>query len=180
MKRTYKLSIILAMILSTILGCGSDAELATKADFDLNKYLGTWYEIARFPHSFEKGLSCVSAEYSLREDGKINVKNKGFQTNKEKWTSIDGVARVPDISKPGEIKVQFFWPFSGDYFVIDVDEEYHYALVGSPSRKYLWILSREVQLNEITIQQITAAAEEAGFEVSKLERVEHNCPLKIL
>ena len=107
---------------------------------DLNRYEGLWYEIARLPNFFERKLKCTSATYSLRKDGKITVLNKGyFLTDPKKLSSIQGVAWVPDQKAPAKLKVQFFWPFSGDYWIMELDKEYRYVLVGDPKYKYLWI-----------------------------------------
>ena len=160
--------------LLTLFSCGGES-LSTVSELDLNRYMGTWYEIARFPHSFEKDLQCVSATYSLREDGKVTVYNRGYSTKKKVFKDITGKAFVPDPSKPGEIKVSFFGPFAGDYFVMDIDTSYSTVLVGSPSRNYLWLLARDTTMETQRYNALLAKATELGFDVSRLEKVAHNC-----
>ena len=105
---------------------------------DLVKYQGTWFEIARLPNFFEKKLKCITATYTLRDDGKITVLNKGnFITEPHKASSSTGVAWVQDKASPAKLKVQFFWPFSGDYWIMYLDQDYRYVLVGEPDLKYL-------------------------------------------
>ena len=171
-----KLKIILTItMLSLLFGCKTKSPLSTVDDVDLKKYMGKWYEIARFDHSFERNLKCVSATYSLQENGKVKVLNEGFNSKKEKWESANGIAKVPNSSKPGEIKVSFFRPFYGDYFVIKLDEEYKHVLVGSPTRDYLWVLSRSQSMDKETYNQYLIYAKENGFDVSKLELIPQDC-----
>src|SRR5664280_1022516 len=114
---------------------------AVVSTVDLNRYMGMWYEIARLPNFFERKLKCTSANYTLRGDGKITVLNKGnYLTDPEKSTSSQGIAWVPDKNSPAKLKVQFFWPFSGDYWIMALDKDYRYVLVGDPSLKYLCLL----------------------------------------
>ena len=156
-------------------GCKTNKELATVSPVDLEQYKGTWYEIARFDHSFEKNLSCVSATYSIREDGKVKVLNKGYNTKKEKWSEANGIAKVPNPEVPGEIKVSFFRPFYGDYFVMKLDEDYKHVLVGSPTRDYLWVLSRTKTMSEETYAEYIAFAQEKGFDISRLMKIDQDC-----
>lgn len=158
-----------------VFGCKQEP-LPTVADVSLERYVGTWYEIARLPNSFEKGLKCITANYSLREDGKITVVNQGYKIdNPSKLDRAEGVARVPDAAKPGELKVSFFWPFEGDYFIIELDEDYNFVLVGSPSRKYLWILSRSQTMDPTIYNGLTAKANGLGFDTSAMIKVQHDC-----
>jgi apolipoprotein D and lipocalin family protein len=143
---------------------------------DLKKYAGTWYEIARLPNSFERKLKCITATYTIREDGKITVLNKGhYITEPDKVNYVKGVAWVPDSSSPGKLKVQFFWPFSGNYWIIYLEEDYKYVLVGDPSFKYLWILSRDKRLDNNTCQMLLKIATENGFDVKPLIMVDQDC-----
>jgi len=137
---------------------------------DLNRYAGTWFEIARLPNSFEKGLKCVTATYSLLGNGKIEVVNQGINAlKKNKEERIRGIAYIPDKAVPTKIKVRFFWPFSGDYWILDLDKEnYQYALIGEPSRKYLWILSRTKAMDPSIYNRLIDKARENGFDVSKV------------
>ncbi len=139
-------------------------------DVDLNRYLGLWYEIARLPMYFEKNLVAVTAEYSLRKDGKIMVKNSGdVKVIGGRRKVAIGRAWVPDPSESAKLKVSFFGPFSADYWIIELDtEEYSYAVVGEPDRKYFWILSRTPVMDEMLYSEIVARAAEKGFDVSRL------------
>ena len=137
------------------------------ASFDLSKYLGTWYEIARFDHVFERGLDNVTAEYLLRDDGKVDVINSGWKGGKYK--AADGKARQPDPSgDPAHLEVSFFLNFYSDYNVLMLDDLYQVALIGSKSPKYLWILSRSPQISDIVIDSVIEEAESRGYDTSKL------------
>jgi apolipoprotein D and lipocalin family protein len=163
------------ILIFVFMSCSSPKDLKVVDQLDIKKYQGTWFEIARFPNSFEKKLERVSATYSLRKDGRIDVFNKGYlidQPQKEK--NIKGVAWLPDESSPAKLKVRFFWPFAGDYWVLALDKDYNYALVGDPSRKYLWILGREKTLSESIIKELAEIARQKGFDVTKLARVKQD------
>ena len=137
------------------------------ASFDLSKYLGTWYEIARFDHVFERGLENVTAEYLLRDDGKVDVINSGWKGGKFKMAH--GKARQSDPSDdPAHLEVSFFLNFYSDYNVLMLDDMYQVALVGSKSPKYLWILSRSPQVSDIVIDALVEEAESRGYDTSKL------------
>jgi lipocalin len=143
---------------------------------DLNRYKGTWYEIARLPNFFERKLKCTSATYTLRDDGRITVLNKGFYlSDPKKSTSSKGIAWIPDKKAPAKLKVQFFWPFSGDYWIMELDKEYRYVLVGDPSAKYLWILAREKKMDEATYKMLLQKAIDNGYDVRTIIRVEQDC-----
>jgi lipocalin len=144
---------------------------------DLKRYTGTWYEIARFPNSFERGLKCVTATYTLRDDGRITVLNKGHKIeNPGIVKESQGIAWVPDKTYPGKLKVRFFWPFAGDYWILALDPSYRFVLVGDPSLKYLWVLSRTKTLEDADYKNLLDKAKENGFEISRLMLVEQNCP----
>jgi len=143
---------------------------------DLNRYKGIWYEIARLPNFFERKLKCTSATYTLRDDGRITVLNKGnYLTDPKKSTSSQGVAWIPDKNSPAKLKVQFFWPFSGDYWIMELDKEYRFVLVGDPAHKYLWILAREKKMDEKTYNMLLGKAVENGYNVESIIRVEQDC-----
>ena len=161
-----------------VLGCASTGrvakmeELKTVDKVDLTRYMGTWYEIARYTQSFEKGLVAVTATYSVLPDGKVRVLNQGHQkTINGKLKTAIGKARVVDTSTNAKLKVTFFWPFSGDYWVIDLGSNYEYAVVGHPSRKYLWVLSRTPVMNESVYNGILDRIKAQGYDVSKLEKI---------
>lgn len=143
-------------------------------DFELDRYLGTWYEIARLDHSFERGLSRVSAEYSLESDGTLRVVNRGFVSETGRWKTAHGKARFVNSSREGYLKVSFFGPFYGAYVIVELDREmYRYALVSGPDRKYLWLLARERQLPEDLIRSLVGRAKALGFPIEQLIFVEH-------
>ena len=170
----YKYALI-SLSMLFLFSCKSSTSLPTVQQVSLEKYAGTWYEIAKLPNTFEKGLSCISATYSIKENGKIKVLNQGYKAKKSKWSDITGSAWVPDPDFPGQLKVRFFWPFSGDYYIIHLGADYDYALVGDPSRKYLWILARDKHLDDSIYTELLNIAKENGFDTSIIEKVEHNC-----
>ena len=139
---------------------------------DLNRYLGTWYEIYRLPHKFEKDLIKVTATYSLRKDGKIQVLNRGYKPSKGRWSDAKGKAWIPDPQVPARLKVSFFWPFSAEYKIIRLDSDYRWALVTSGSTDYLWLLSRTPVMEEALVDSLTRFAAHNGFDTGRLIRVE--------
>ncbi len=140
---------------------------ATVRELDLQRYLGIWYEIARFDHSFERGLVGVTATYSMRGDGKIRVLNQGYKNTLDGTLSIaEGKAKLT--GEPGKLKVSFFWIFYAGYFVMELDENYRWALIGSKSDNYLWILSRTPKLDESVKNLILEKAKNRGYDTSKL------------
>lgn len=148
--------------------------LQTVASVDLNRYIGKWYEIARYPNWFERDCDReVTAEYSLREDGKIRVVNSCLTDTGKRKQSV-GSAVIVDKTTHAKLKVTFFWPFYGKYWIIDLGQNYEYAVVGEPSRGYLWILSRTPELPEMTYQGIVERLKEQGYEPSKLVRTRQN------
>ncbi len=143
--------------------------------FDVGRYEGRWYEVARLDHSFERGLSDVSATYTLRGDGGIDVLNKGFDKRSGRWKEVRGRAYFLKDSTVGRLKVSFFWPFYGGYNVISLDNEnYSYALVCGPNRSYLWILGREKTLSGAVIDKLVKTSRDLGFNVEGLIFVEHD------
>jgi apolipoprotein D and lipocalin family protein len=143
------------------------------SDFALDPYLGRWYEIARLDHSFERGLSNVSAEYSMRDDGGVRVLNRGYDTAKGEWDEAEGRAYLVENEHTGFLKVAFFGPFYGSYVIINHDPA-EYALVSGPYRSYLWILSRSPQLPQQTRERLVAEASRLGFDVDALIWVEQD------
>jgi lipocalin len=144
----------------------------TVKELDLNRYLGTWYEIARFPHSFEKNLVGVTATYSLRDDGKIKVVNQGYKNTLDGELSVaEGKAKIPDKSQPGKLKVSFFWIFYADYIVLELDDNYQYVMIGSSSPKYFWILSRTPQMAPEVYEMLLEKARKRGYNLEKLYKV---------
>jgi len=154
-------------------GASAPSGLGPGTGFEADRYLGKWYEIARLDHAFERGLDRVTADYAKRPDGAITVLNRGYDPIKHRWREARGVARFRGSSTVGSLKVTFFWPFSGEYRVIALDRRYQWALVAGPSRKYLWILSREPQLATDIYDRLVQQAREAGSPVDTLIRVSH-------
>ena len=143
-------------------------------NFEAKKYLGKWYEIARFDFRFEKNLNNVTAEYSMKENGHIKVDNKGYDYVKNEWKQSVGEARFVDDEKIAELKVSFFKPIWAGYNVIDLDENYKYALVAGNSLDYLWILSREKTIPENIKQRFLEKAKNLGYNTSNLIWVKHD------
>lgn len=144
--------------------------------FDVNRYLGTWYEIARLDHSFERGLSNVTANYALRPDGTIRVLNRGYDTSRCEYDERTGQATFDGPPDTASLSVTFFWPFAGGYHVFVLDKNYRYAAVSGPNRRYLWILSRTPQLPQSDLRRIVQRAADAGFPVNDLIYVDHDEP----
>src|SRR5664280_1540896 len=163
---------VLTLLTLMLFGVARSQKLPTVVEsVDLNRYKGKWFEIARLPNFFERKLKCTSAEYSLRDDGKISVINAGnYITDPQKSNSAKGVAWIPDKNFPAKLKVQFFWPFSGDYWIMELDKDYRYVLVGEPSFKYLWILAREKKMDEETYNMLLRKAIENGYDVKPIIR----------
>lgn len=160
----------------SFLSCKPTQNLSTVEKVDIEKYAGQWYEIARLPNSFEKGLQCVTATYTLKNNGKIGVLNKGHSIEDTgKVSTAKGRAWVPDTEYPGRLKVSFFWPFAGNYYIMSLDEEYNYALVGDPSRKYLWILARSKILDDTIYSNLLGVAKINGFDINNLIKVNQEC-----
>jgi Bacterial lipocalin len=172
-KRCYELSILLAMLL---LGSCSSIPKGVSAveSFDKARYLGKWYEIARFDFRFEKGLNNTTAEYSLRSDGKIKVVNRGYDYTEGRWKQAEGKAKFVGKESTAMLKVSFFAFFYAGYNVIAIDKDYKYALVSGSSLKYLWILSREKTIPAEIKQAYLAKAKSLGYNISDLLWVEHD------
>lgn len=155
-------------------GCASAPEgLEPVRGFQADRYLGQWYEIARLDHSFERGLSRVTATYSRKDDGRIEVVNRGYDNRRGRWREARAVAEFRESPDVASLRVTFFWPFSGAYNVIALDQEgYRYALVTSSSRSYLWILAREKALDPAILRDLVAKAKAWGFRTEDLIYVE--------
>lgn len=147
--------------------------LETVQYVDIEKYMGKWYEIASFPQSFQKGCSCTTADYDLMENGKVVVVNSCNTPEKRKVST--GKAWVTDEETNAKLKVQFFWPFSGKYWIIDLADDYSYAVVGHPNREYLWILSRTPKMDKQTYDGILERVTAKGFDTSKLTVTDQSC-----
>jgi apolipoprotein D and lipocalin family protein len=160
-------------LIATLLACQTEnAPLNVVDEIDFDRYVGRWYEIASFPQYFQKGCVATTANYTRRDDGRIRVENEcrdgSFDGDLRR---ADGVAWVADPSgSQAKLKVQFFWPFRGDYWIIELDPEYRYAVVGQPSRDYLWILARTRTIDPAVYETLLARIEAQGFDLKRLNR----------
>jgi len=144
-------------------------------DFDAERYLGRWYEIARLDHSFERDLSNVTAEYAWREDGAVRVVNRGYDTKDQQWNDIEGQARFVGPQNEGHLKVSFFGPFYASYVVFDLDREnYNHAFVSGFNRDYLWLLARTPSVPEAVRTKFLEQASALGFDTEDVIWVEHS------
>ena len=168
MKANLLTSLLVGLCATTM---GQSIDNSTITAFDLDRYLGKWYEIARYDHSFEKGMTHVYTEYSLEDDGKIRVVNHGIKNGKPK--EIVGKGKQPDPKEyPGRLKVSFFLWFYADYYILELDENYQYALVGSSSDNYLWILCRTPEMTKAQLDGLLQNIAQRGYDLSKLIFVE--------
>lgn len=174
--------LIFAAILAGFLplsSCSKDFDNSTVDEFDLSRYLGEWYEIARYDHSFERGMDNTMAEYILQDNGKVVVLNTGWKNGKFKLA--EGKAKYPDpTGEPGALRVSFFLFFYSDYNVMMVDENYQISLVGSKAEKYLWILSRTPVPDPDLLQMVLTEAENRGYDTSKLIWVDQSRNIEAL
>ncbi|MGD1819683.1 MAG: lipocalin family protein [Pleomorphochaeta sp.] len=170
LKKLFLLTICCSLIMTSCMTNKFENDpLETVESLDLEQYLGRWYEIARYQKSFEKNLYGVTAEYSLRDDGQIQVLNSGFKYSLDgKYKSAKAVAWRPDDSVPGALKVKFFGLFTGDYLVFGLDDNYQWALVGDNSRSSLWFLSRTPTISDEVLEQMKSIAIDQGYDLSKL------------
>ena len=164
--------ITLAMILFCLFS-SPDETAGTSPKFDIERYMGHWYELARYDHWFERGLSHVKTTYTLENDGKVRVENSGVRPDGKIKTAI-GRAKMADDGNPLHLKVSFFLWFYSDYIILDLDPEYRYVLIGSSSDKYLWILSRTPSLTDDVKNHLLNTAREKGYDTSRLMWVEQN------
>jgi apolipoprotein D and lipocalin family protein len=157
-------------------GCTGYPRSVTPVEgFELDRYLGRWYEIARLDHSFERGLSNVTAEYQLREDGGVRVINRGYSNEQDTWKEAEGRAYFVGDSHRGHLKVSFFGPFYGSYVVFELDQEnYQYAFVSGPDTDYLWLLARRPVIEEGLLGHFRETARRRGFDADSLIVVEHD------
>lgn len=169
-------SLLLAACMVVTQGCQTVPEgIVPVEGFDAERYMGRWYEIARLDHSFERGLEKVSADYSLKNDGNIDVVNKGYSTEKGIWKEAVGKANFVGASDVGHLKVSFFGPFYSSYVVFHLDhEQYQYAFVSGPSKSYLWLLARTPQVQDEIVDLFVEKCRELGYITDDLIYVNHN------
>ncbi len=160
-------TLLLVMTITTL----NAQKLQTVPNVDLNKYVGKWYEIASYPQIFQKGCHCTTAEYTLSEKGYMIVENRCNRDSVNgKQSYIKGKAFVEKNSGNAKLKVQFFWPFKAKYWIIDLADDYSYAVVSHPNKKYLWILSRKSKMDDTVYQEIISRLKLNGFDLSKLQK----------
>ena len=181
----FALILLVCLVVISITACAQLKKrdrpaLRTVSQVDLNRYLGRWYEIARYDKRFQKSCRGSRATYSRHEDGRISVLNECYEAGTGKKRQARGKAWVVDKNDTAKLRVSFFWPFSGDYWIIDLGKNYEYAVVGHPDRKYLWILSRTKVMDEKLYREILSRLEKQGYDTGKLLREEHNIVGQIL
>jgi apolipoprotein D and lipocalin family protein len=169
--------LILVLLLTACMGVPENVKVVESVN--ASQYLGTWYEIARLDHSFERGLEKVTATYSAKDDGGIKVLNRGFNVKKNEWKEAEGKAYFVDApnadkTNTGKLKVSFFGPFYGAYNIIALDANYQHVMICGPDKTYLWILSRTPQLAEPIKQELVAKAKAYGFATDTLIYVKHD------
>lgn len=161
--------------ITSFLSCGTKLKDASGINnFDVSKYLGKWYEVARYDSWFENNMDKTQAFYSLNENGTVRVENSGFDTTKEKWKTSVGKAKFRGAKNIGELKVSFFGPFYADYTILALDSEYKYSLVSGGTTDYLWILSRTKTIPEEIKNEYLSIAKKLGFDTSNLVWVNQN------
>ena len=172
----HPLTTLLILPLILLIGCtGKPDGVQVVTGFDPARYEGKWFEIMRLDHSFERGLTNVTAEYTLRPDGTVRVVNSGFDPEECALQSVDGTAEFQGATDVASLSVTFFWPFAGGYHVFALDEEnYSYAMVAGPTRDYLWILARYPDLAPEVRERLVAQAAAEGFAVNELILVDHS------
>jgi apolipoprotein D and lipocalin family protein len=169
------------MVVVALTGCAGGPQVrlpqgvAPVTNFDMQKYLGVWYEIARLEHSSEKGLSDITATYSLRDDGGIKVVNRGYDSGKDEWRVAEGKAYPVESPDTGYLKVSFFGPFYGSYVVFDLDKiGYQYSFVTGPDKNYLWLLSRTPRASNEVLTRFISEAGKLGYDIDKLIHVDQS------
>ena len=169
------LKFIYLTLITTLMNNINAQNLQSVPFVDLAKYAGKWFEIASFPQTFQKGCHNTTAEYTLTDKGYVIVENKCNRDSLTgKLSSIKGKAFVVKNTGNAQLKVQFFWPFKGKYWIIDLADDYSYAVVSNPSKKYLWILSRTSTLDSAIYEQILERLKQKGFDLSKIQKTKHS------
>jgi apolipoprotein D and lipocalin family protein len=180
LKKKYLLiggaAVLAAASVVLLSSCGSKIPEGATAvkPFDVDRYVGKWYEVARLDFKYEKGLNNVTADYTLSNDGSINVINRGYDLKKDKWEEAKGKAKFVDAKDEARLKVSFFGPFYSGYNVIAIDADYQYALVAGESLKYLWLLSRETTMPENIKRDYLQKAKAIGYNTDDLVWVKHD------
>ncbi|MEP6388434.1 MAG: lipocalin family protein [Halioglobus sp.] len=165
--------LLTVVVLVLLAGCtGMPEGVSPVGQFELPRYLGNWYEVARLDHSFERGLVDVSANYSMRDDGGVKVINRGFSTTEQSWSEAEGKAYFVGEPDQAHLKVSFFGPFYGSYVVFELDPDYQYAFISGNTNDYLWLLSRTPQIDDTVRERFIERANALGFASDDLIWVE--------
>lgn len=173
MKNIFKFLCTIPFLGMTACSSSSLIDTTTVRELDLRRFSGDWYEIARFDHSFERGLTGCKANYTIQENGSIKVTNSGYKRTLDgKYHESVGKARRPDDSIPGKLEVSFFWFFYSDYYVLELADDYRYALIGSSSDDYLWLLSRTPRMEKEDVMYVLQRAEARGYDIANLLWIE--------
>ena len=174
MRPTWFSAAVAALLLALASACTHVPDgIEPVTGFQVDRYMGRWYEIARLDHSFERGLEQITANYALQPDGTVEVINRGFDVAKGEWQEARGKAKFRDSPDVGALKVSFFGPFYGGYNVVEIDPGYQHVLIAGPNRSYLWILSRTPTPPQETIDRLVARAAALGFDTKSLIYVKH-------
>ena len=170
--------LLITLLLVNTMNCQTKKSSQTPKtvdNFEIEKYLGTWYELARFNHPFERGLVGVTATYLIRDDGTIKVLNQGYKNSLQgELSQANGKAKIPNANCPSKLKVSFFWFFYADYFVLELDKDYQWAIVGSKSMNYLWILSRKPIVEDSLYEFLVQKAKNLGYNTEKIIKVKQS------
>lgn len=172
-----KLKLMFAIVAGLLFGCKAQDNTPTSVgSVDLNRYAGLWYDIASYPARFQRGCHCTTAEYTLTQDGYVRVENKcrkgGFNKSE---SGVKGKAFVVKGSNNTKLKVQFFWPFKGDYWIVRLDRDYQWAVVSSPGKDYLWILSRTPVMDSELFESIVQSLRQEGYNTERLLKTPQPC-----
>lgn len=171
-----RLAVFLLFIVTSACSTTPKHDITPVGNFDVERYLGKWYEIARLDHAFERGLEQVSAYYMTHSNGGLSVINRGYDTKKQRWSEAMGKGKFVGDRDTGALKVSFFGPFYGAYTIFELDEDYQYALVTGPNKNYFWILAREPKLAKRQLSALIERAKNAGFDTDALIFVKHTNP----
>lgn len=174
MIRFITISLLFASLTLLTACTGTPENIQPVNNFDLSKYKGQWYEIARLDHSFEQGLEKITAQYSLNKDGSIKVVNRGFNIEEQQWDEATGNAEFVGDETLGHLKVSFFGPFYSSYVIFKLDPNYQYAYVTGYNKDYLWLLSRTPEVSKARLEDFKTTAAQLGFKTDELIFVEHS------
>ncbi|CAA0081575.1 Outer membrane lipoprotein Blc [Zhongshania aliphaticivorans] len=170
---------LIGSLSALLVGCmGMPESVSPVQNFEIDQFLGKWYEIARLDHSFERGMSQVSAEYSLRDDGGVKVLNKGYKAENQEWKEAEGKAYFVGSQNEGYLKVSFFGPFYSSYVVYELEENYQYAFVSGANTDYLWLLSRSPEISAEVRQKFIEMSADKGFDTESVIWVDHSEAMK--